>query len=93
MHDLITEFIGTFVFIGVIIATGGQAFAVGLALAAVILFGSKISGGHFNPAVSTVMYVSGKLKLDKYIGYIIAQVIGGLLAFWFLKNASIMHKN
>ena len=31
-------------------------------LAAVIMLGGGISGGHFNPAVSVMMAVKGKLK-------------------------------
>lgn len=89
MHAIITEFIGTFIFLGVILSTGGQALAVGLTLAAVIFFGSKISGGHFNPAVSTIMYMAGKIKTNQYVGYMIAQVLGGVLALWFINTAKV----
>ena len=41
---------------------------------------SKISGGHLNPAISIMLYFRGNIPLMTAIGYIIAQVIGSLLA-------------
>lgn len=86
MFDLIAEFIGTFFFLAVILTTG-QAIPIGGALAIAIFFGGKISGGHFNPAVSTMMLVDGKITVEKFAGYVIAQILGGILALWFIKNA------
>ena len=87
MLSLLTEFIGTFIFLSVILATG-QAIPIGLALAVVIYFDGKISGGHFNPAVSTMMLVKGAISVETFIGYVIAQVLGGLIALMFWKVAS-----
>lgn len=86
MYALIAEFIGTFIFLSVILTTG-EAFPIGLALATAIFFGGKISGGHFNPAVSTMMLVNRKLTVEKYVGYVVAQILGGLVALWFFKSA------
>ena len=41
IKQLLTEFIGTFIFLGVILTTG-QAFPIGLALATAIFFGGDI---------------------------------------------------
>ena len=60
MIKYIVEFIGTFIFLSVILNTG-EAIPIGIALAAVIFFGGKISGGHFNPAVSVAMTMAGKI--------------------------------
>lgn len=92
MLNLLTEFIGTFIFLTVILATG-QAIPIGLALAVAIYFGGKISGGHFNPAVSTMMLVKGSISVETFIGYVIAQVLGGLVALMFWKAASKGKKN
>ena len=54
---LLTEFVGTFIFLSVIIATG-EAFPIAITLAAMILFGGKISGGHLNPAVTLTMILN-----------------------------------
>ena len=55
--EFFTEFIGTFIFLSVILKTG-DALAIGIALASVIYFGGKVSGGNFNPAVSYMMLLS-----------------------------------
>ena len=87
MYDLIVEFLGTFFFLSVILATG-EAVPIGLALLTAIYFGGKISGGHFNPAVTTMMAVKGAIGLDKFVGYIVAQVLGGIVALMFYNAAT-----
>lgn len=87
MLNIITEFIGTFIFLSVILTTG-QAIPIGAALAVAIFFGSKVSGGHFNPAVSTMMLVKGQISMQTWIGYVIAQILGGLVALWWFKSSS-----
>ena len=82
---LLTEFVGTFIFLSVIIATG-EAIPIALTLAAMILFGGKISGGHFNPAVSTMFLVKGDIDMVTYMAYIMVQVLAGISAYYFLKN-------
>lgn len=87
MWSFLTEFVGTFVFLSVILTTG-QAFPIGLALAVAIYFGGSVSGGHFNPAVSTMMLVKGAINMETWIGYVIAQVLGGLVALLWFKSAT-----
>lgn len=91
MFDLLVEFIGTFIFLSVILTTG-EAIPIALALAAVIFFGGKVSGGHFNPAVSTMMLMNRKLSVEQFVGYVVAQVLGGLVALWFVKTAVPLKK-
>ena len=55
----LAEYLGTFFFILVIFASGGNALAIGAALAAVIYLVSAHSGAHVNPAVSIVMHMNG----------------------------------
>lgn len=81
---LFVEFVGTFIFISVILRYATKdwgAFAIGAALAVVILFGGYASGGHFNPAVSLAMYVANNIPLTKLVGYIVVQLLGGYCAF------------
>ena len=80
--QLFTEFIGTFIFLGVILKTG-DALAIGIALASVIYFGGKISGGNFNPAVSFMMLLSNKMDITKFVAFVIAQLLGATAAFVF----------
>jgi glycerol uptake facilitator-like aquaporin len=79
MIKLLVEFLGTFLFLSVIVATG-QPVLISLALLLVILLGGGISGGHFNPAVSVMFYAKGGLSAANLAGYILAQCLGGLSA-------------
>jgi aquaporin Z len=80
--EFFTEFIGTFIFLGVILKTG-DPLAIGIALASVIYFGGKVSGGNFNPAVSFMMLLSKKMDIIKFIAFVIAQLLGASAAFIF----------
>jgi aquaporin Z len=76
---LISEMLGTFTLIGVILAVG-QTIPVAIALAAAIYHFGKPTGGHFNPAVSFVMFLEGKITLSEFAMYAVAQMLGGYLA-------------
>lgn len=80
----LVELIGTFIFLSVILITG-EAIPIGLTLAAMIYWGGKISGGAFNPAVTLALYLNKKLNTVQLFGYMIAQFIGAVLAFYFFK--------
>lgn len=80
---VIGEFIGTFIFLLVILAVGQPIpIVIGL-LAAILAFGG-VSGGHFNPAVSTMLLAKGDISVVTFLVYVVAQVLGGLaaLAWW-----------
>jgi len=79
MNKYVVEFLGTLFFLYVILATG-NAVAIGAALTVAILLGGKISGGNFNPAVTVMMAAAKKLPMNDVFPYIIAQVMGGLVA-------------
>ena len=85
MNKLLVEFVGTLFFLYIILATK-NALAIGAALAVAILVGGKISGGNFNPAVTIMMAVAGKLPMNEVLPYILAQVAGGLAAFEMYKR-------
>ena len=76
---ILVEFLGTFIFLSVIVATG-NAWAIGGTLAVLILLGGAISGGHFNPAVTAMTLYNRGIAMDSAVLYIVAQVAAGLLA-------------
>lgn len=80
--EFFTEFIGTFIFLAVILMSG-DPLAIGITLASVIYFGGKVSGGNFNPAVSYMMLLSKKIDVSKFVVYIIAQLLGASGAYLF----------
>tara|TARA_A100001015_G_scaffold295981_1_gene375632 strand:- start:591 stop:869 length:279 start_codon:yes stop_codon:yes gene_type:complete len=73
------ECVGTIFFLFVILLTGNP-LAIGLALVLMIYIAGPITGGHFNPAVSIMMYANKKLSMKDTLMYIVAQVLGGLAA-------------
>lgn len=83
---LVAEFIGTFslIFIGAgAAAVSGNLVAVALAHGLVVMafayaYGN-ISGTHINPAVTIGLLVGGQIKLGDAIGYIVVQLIGGIV--------------
>ena len=94
MNKYLAELIGTFwlVFGGCGSAVLAAAFpelgigfvGVALAFGLTVLTGAYalgyISGGHFNPAVSIGLWVGGRFNTKDLIPYIIAQIIGAVLA-------------
>jgi hypothetical protein len=76
------EYLGTCLLIGAIALTSSPLFIVA-AFATAIALGGKISGGHFNPAVTAWALASGKIGKAKALTYLIAQ-IGAALTIWKL---------
>jgi len=94
MKALIAEFLGTFwlvlggcgsavlaaAFPGVGIGLLGVSFAFGLTVLTMAYAIGHVSGCHLNPAVSIGLWAAGRFSSDKLIPYIIAQVLGAILA-------------
>jgi MIP family channel proteins len=91
---LVAEAIGTFLFVfvgagSVVLASSiqgadtgglvGVAFAHGLALAVLISALGPISGGHFNPAVTFAVWITGRIELARAGLYVVVQLLGALL--------------
>jgi aquaporin NIP len=97
MKRLFAEGLGTFllVFCGAGAATidevtnggvthVGVAITFGLIVTTIILLFGKISGAHVNPAVSIALFVNKQLNGKRLIGYVAAQVGGGVFAGFVL---------
>lgn len=86
------EFLGTFFFLAVILNAVAKnsslaayaPLAIGLALVAAIQFGGGISGAHLNPSVTVMFFAKGDISQEDAIGYVAAQVLGGLAAWKFI---------
>jgi MIP family channel proteins len=93
----LAEFVGTFalVFVGgaaimMTEYTGDAgllqvALAHGLILALMVSAAMNVSGGHFNPAVTTALLVAKRITPTVAGVHILAQLIGALAAAWALK--------
>lgn len=77
---IVVEFLGTLLLIsgGVF---GGPLLTIA-ALATAIYFGGKISGGHFNPAVTFFKFLSGNISQTKAMYYVSAQYSASLVMFF-----------
>ena len=83
MQEYLAEFVGTLFFCFVIIAAPNSSMkplTIGAALAVAIMVVGKLSGGHFNPAVTIMMMMMKKMKQAHVVPYIVAQVLGGVAA-------------
>jgi aquaporin Z len=58
----------------------GVALAFGLTVLTMAYAVGHISGGHFNPAVTIGLWAGGRFKSADILPYIIAQVIGAIIA-------------
>lgn len=56
-----------------------NALATAIALAMAIRIGMKISGSHFNPAVSLVMLLLKKIEFKIFLLYVVAQTLGAII--------------
>lgn len=83
--ELITEFIGSFVFFSVILAVQ-HAIPIAIALLAAIYFGGHLSGGNFNPAVSLMFYLKGKIDGPSAILYVLVQCIAAFAAYFWVTH-------
>lgn len=78
MKKFTVEFIGTFFLVSG--AIFGGAIGASLALMVMIYAGGHISGAHYNPAVTTAMFMRRKVTAAELPGYYIAQLLGGAFA-------------
>jgi aquaporin Z len=91
-NAIVAEAVGTFLFLMVGIGAAsmfGQfdganlvsvALAHGIALAVMVSAFGAISGGHFNPAVTWALWLTGKSDGRRSVAYILAQLIGAVAA-------------
>jgi len=93
----LAEFFGTFMIVFIGLGTIyfnpdssvlTKAIAFGLAVAADIFTLGHISGGQFNPAVSTAMLLDKRLTLKEYVVYVVSQFAGALFGLLLLLVAS-----
>jgi aquaporin Z len=92
---LFSEALGTFML--VLVAAGGGILhakgeislaaavaAPGVMVLAIILFMGAVSGAHLNPVVSFAFALRGDFPWRRFLGYVVAQLLGAALACLFL---------
>ena len=98
-QKLAAEFLGTFAFVffsaGAVCADRflqsngagvlGIALTAGLTIAIFSTALAGVSGAQFNPAITIGLWITKRMNTMEAFGYGIAQVLGGILAAFFLK--------
>jgi aquaporin Z len=83
---LVVEFIGTFFLVltvGLAVANAGDLapLAIGAVLMVMVFAGGHVSGAHFNPAVSTAVFLRGKMaSSQEYGAYVVTQLVAAVVA-------------
>ena len=96
----LSEFIGTFLLVSVVIGSGimaenlsagnlgvallGNTIATGAILYVIIKMFSPISGAHFNPSVSLVFFIRKEIDLTTLIKFILIQISSGIIAVFII---------
>jgi aquaporin Z len=62
----------------------GVSLAFGLTVVTMAYAVGYITGGHFNPAVTLGAFAAGRIPAATIVPYIVAQLIGAVLAAWLL---------
>jgi glycerol uptake facilitator-like aquaporin len=88
MQQYLVEFIGSILFVYVILATGNP-LAIGATLALLVLMLGNISGGYLNPAVTITMAAAGRISTNDLVPYCLAQILGGLVALELYKRIQL----
>lgn len=71
---------GTAVLAGAGVGTLGISLAFGLTVLTMAYAVGHVSGGHFNPAVTVGLWAGGRFDAKNILPYIVAQVLGAVLA-------------
>lgn len=86
-RKLVVEFIGMFMFmftVGMATNKAGAGalapLAIGSVLMVMVFAGGHVSGGHFNPAVSTAVFVRRRMTSTECGAYMVTQVVAAALA-------------
>ncbi len=102
MRKYLAEFLGTFILTftacGATSFTGGYpgylgvvgiALIFGFVMTALFYSIGSISGCHINPAVSLAMLISRRMNFIDFMGYIVAQMLGGVAGGFAMYGISI----
>lgn len=78
MHSYIMEAAGTF-FLVLVFGFTGDPLAIGLSLMALLYVGVRVSGAHYNPAVTIAFFLKKRINTAQLLGYISSQLLGAFL--------------
>jgi aquaporin Z len=91
-RKLVVEFLGMFLFVFTVGMATNKAgagalapLAIGAVLMVMVFAGGHVSGGHFNPAVSTAVLLRGRMAVNEFVAYIATQFAAAVLAGFLVR--------
>ena len=86
-RKLVVEFVGMFLFVFTVGMATNEAgagalapLAIGSILMVMVFAGGHVSGGHFNPAVSTAVFLRGRMAANEFGAYVATQFAAAVIA-------------
>ena len=86
-RKLVVEFVGMFLFVFTVGMATNKAgagalapLAIGSILMVMVFAGGHVSGGHFNPAVSTAVFLRGRMAANEFGAYVGTQFVAAVIA-------------
>jgi glycerol uptake facilitator-like aquaporin len=79
MYNYLVEFLGTILF-GYVVLSTGNPLAIGAIYALIQLLTLGMVSGYLNPAITVVLASAGVISNVEVIFFILAQVLGALVA-------------
>eukprot|EP00927_Polykrikos_kofoidii_P024716 TRINITY_DN22409_c0_g1_i1.p1 TRINITY_DN22409_c0_g1~~TRINITY_DN22409_c0_g1_i1.p1 ORF type:complete len:488 (-),score=68.39 TRINITY_DN22409_c0_g1_i1:74-1537(-) len=96
---LVAEFVGTFFLVytsamNMLTESIGSSIGLGAMLAAMVFSLGSVSGGHFNPAVTLSVWLSGRRKITAWDGlcYGVVQLLAALCAACICQASMLPHQ-
>ena len=92
-RKLVVEFVGMFLFVFTVGMATNEAgagalapLAIGSILMVMVFAGGHVSGGHFNPAVSTAVFLRGRMAANEFGAYVATQFVAAVLAGFVVRS-------
>ena len=82
----IAEFLGTFILASIVVTQSNQPIALLFGVIAIVLVIGNLSGAHINPLATVAAFVTRRISGMRAGAYIIAQILGAVLALSLLNN-------
>ena len=86
-RKLVVEFVAMFLFVFTVGMATNKAgagalapLAIGSVLMVMVFAGGHVSGGHFNPAVSTAVFLRRRMAGIEFATYVVTQLVAAVLA-------------
>ncbi len=80
LGSLLAELVGTFVLASLFLIGKGNLLYILFGLVGIVYATWRLSGAHLNPAISVAAWATRNMSLMRTVGYIVAQVLGAMLA-------------